>query len=40
MDFNKNGGSVREFVNRYSEVKIKLDAKISHLDYDWGLNEQ
>jgi Protein of unknown function, DUF547 len=40
MDFNKNGGSVREFVNRYSEVKIKPDAKISHLDYDWGLNEQ
>lgn len=40
MDFNKKGGSVREFVNRYSEVKIKPDAKISHLDYDWGLNEQ
>jgi len=40
MDFNKNGGSVRAFVNRYSSVKIKSDAKISHIDYDWGLNEQ
>lgn len=40
MDFNKNGGSVRAFINRYSCVKIKPDAKISHIDYDWGLNEQ
>jgi hypothetical protein len=40
MDFNKNGGSVRDFVNRYSSIKIKPDAKISHIDYDWGLNEQ
>lgn len=40
MDFNKNGGSVREFINRYSSVKIKPDAKISHIDYDWGLNER
>ena len=40
MDFNKNGGSVRDFVNKYSNVKIKPDAKISHVDYDWNLNEQ
>jgi hypothetical protein len=40
MDFNKNGGSVRDFINTYSEVKIAPSAKISHLDYDWGLNEQ
>ena len=40
MDFNKNGGSVRDFINKYSDVKIKADAKISHVDYDWGLNEQ
>lgn len=40
MDFNKNGGSVRDFINKYSDVKIKPDAKISHVDYDWGLNEQ
>jgi Protein of unknown function, DUF547 len=40
MDFNKNGSSVRDFINKYSDVKIKPDAKISHVDYDWGLNEQ
>jgi len=40
MDFNKKGGSVRDFVNRYSTIKIKPEAKISHLDYDWGLNDQ
>ena len=40
MDFDKNGSSVRDFVNRYSSIKIKPDAKISHIDYDWGLNEQ
>lgn len=40
MDFNNKGGSVREFVNRYSTIKIKPNAKISHIDYDWGLNEQ
>lgn len=40
MDFNTKGSSVREFVNRHSTVKIKPDAKISHLDYDWALNDQ
>jgi hypothetical protein len=40
MDFTKNGGSVRDFVNTYSDVKIKPDAKISYIDYDWGLNEK
>lgn len=40
MDFNKNGGSVRDFINKYSNVKLKPDAKISYVDYDWGLNEQ
>jgi hypothetical protein len=39
-DFNKNGGSVRGFINVHSPIKIKPDAKISYLDYDWGLNEQ
>ena len=40
MDFNKNGGSVRDFINKYSDIKIKPEAKISHVDYDWSLNEQ
>jgi hypothetical protein len=39
MDFSKNGGSVTSFINTYSSVKIKPKAKISYLDYDWGLNE-
>ena len=39
-DFNKNGGSIRGFINAHSPIKIKSDAKISYLDYDWGLNEQ
>jgi hypothetical protein len=40
MDFKKNGGSVISFINKYSTVKINNNATISHLDYDWGLNEQ
>jgi hypothetical protein len=38
-DFSKNGGSVTSFVNTYSPVKIKPNAKISYLEYDWSLNE-
>ena len=38
-DFNKNGGSVLSFINTYSSTKIKADAKISYLDYDWNLNQ-
>ncbi|WP_339863956.1 DUF547 domain-containing protein [uncultured Algoriphagus sp.] len=37
-DFTKNG-SLIDFLNKYSKVKIKPDAKVSHLDYDWNLNE-
>jgi hypothetical protein len=39
MDFNRNGKTVRDFVNRYSSVKIKPDTEISYLEYDWSLNE-
>ena len=38
-DFSKKGGSITSFVNSYSAIKIKDNAKISYLDYDWGLNE-
>jgi hypothetical protein len=38
-DFSKNGGSVTSFVNAYSIIKIKSNAKISYLEYDWSLNE-
>jgi hypothetical protein len=37
-DFTKNG-SLIDYLNQYSKVKIKPNAKVSHLDYDWSLNE-
>ncbi|MFC3880586.1 DUF547 domain-containing protein [Algoriphagus namhaensis] len=37
-DFTKNG-SLIDFLNQYSTVKISPNAKVSHLDYDWNLNE-
>lgn len=37
-DFTKNG-SVIDFLNRYSKVKISPNASIKHLDYNWSLNE-
>lgn len=37
-DFTKKG-SLINFLNLYSKVKIKPNAKISHLDYNWDLNE-
>lgn len=37
-DFTKNG-SIIDFLNKYSAVKINANAKVSHLDYNWNLNE-
>lgn len=37
-DFTKNGTLI-DFLNKYSPVKIKADADISYLDYDWDLND-
>lgn len=39
MDFNKNGNSVRSFINSYSTRKINPETELSYLDYDWNLNE-
>jgi hypothetical protein len=39
MDFNKDGNTVKNFVNQHTATKIHDDAKISYLDYDWDLNE-
>ena len=40
-DFTKNGSkSVQEFINRYATDKIKPDAMLSYLTYNWALNEQ
>jgi len=37
-DFTKRGTLI-DFLNRYSEVKMKPSARISYLDYNWKLNE-
>lgn len=37
-DFTKKG-SLIDFLNLYSKVKIKSTARITHLDYNWNLNE-
>jgi hypothetical protein len=33
-------GSVIDFLNKYAEVKINSNAKISYLKYDWNLNSK
>jgi hypothetical protein len=38
-DFTKNG-TVIQFLNQYAPVKIKENAAVSYMDYDWKLNEQ
>ncbi|MCB0847614.1 MAG: DUF547 domain-containing protein, partial [Bacteroidetes bacterium] len=38
-DFKKETGSVRAFINKYSEQKIGEKVKIEFREYDWGLNE-
>ena len=37
-DFTKKG-SLIDWINKYSEVKVKATAKISYLKYDWNLNK-
>ncbi|MCS5489748.1 DUF547 domain-containing protein [Algoriphagus limi] len=37
-DFTKKG-SLIDFLNKYSQTRISTNARISHLDYDWSLNE-
>lgn len=39
VDFNKDGRSLRDFVNSHSPVKITENTRITYLDYDWSLNE-
>ena len=36
-DFTKNGTLI-DFLNKYSDVKIEENAKIEYLDYNWELN--
>lgn len=37
-DFTK-AGSLREYLNQYSRVKIREKTKIKFMDYDWSLNQ-
>jgi hypothetical protein len=37
-DFTKKG-SLIDYLNKYSTVKINPKAKVSYLEYDWSLNE-
>jgi Protein of unknown function, DUF547 len=37
--YAKDFGNVVDFVNKYAKVKAAKAAKVSYLDYDWGLNE-
>lgn len=37
-DFTKNRTLI-DFLNKFSEEKIAPKAKVSHMDYDWSLNE-
>lgn len=39
-DFTEVNPSPRNYVNRYSKTKIKADAEMGFMDYDWGLNER
>ncbi len=38
-DFTKNGSLV-SFLNKYSKVEIDENASVSHMKYDWSLNEK
>ena len=38
-DFERDAGSLREYLNRYAEDKLTKDTDISHIDYDWKLND-
>ncbi len=38
-DFTESGGSVIDFINKYSMIEVKKRAKIYYMDYDWNLNE-
>ncbi len=39
-DFLKNNTSIIAYINKYSDFKIKENAEITFLDYNWSLNSQ
>lgn len=38
-DFERDAGSVREFINRYAETKLTEKTDISYMEYLWTLND-
>jgi Protein of unknown function, DUF547 len=38
-DFERDAGSLRAFLNRFAAVPLSDKTDISHIDYDWRLNE-
>jgi len=38
VDFTKKGTLI-DYLNRYSKVKISPNARLTFLDYNWNLNE-
>ena len=39
-DFERDGGTVRGFINKYLEQPIGDKTDLNYIDYDWSLNEQ
>lgn len=39
-DFLKNNATVIDYINKYSDTKIKDNAEIQYLNYNWSLNSQ
>lgn len=37
--YGKDFDKIPEFINRFAVTKVKADAKIGFMDYDWSLNE-
>ena len=38
-DFTDSGGSLTDYINKYSEIKISSEAEVGYFDYNWSLNE-
>ncbi len=38
-DFETDGQTLVDYINKYSKVKAEANAKIEFLDYNWALNE-
>lgn len=39
-DFEQSGDTTFEFINRYRDIKIPLNYKLTYYEYDWTLNER